>query len=217
MAICVACLSSASVTRTSQTPGRRFLHAGGEGARAFHGDTERTDVLAVGIDGDRQDMQVRLGPICRAREFDGGVRGQRGQQVAGVIGDHLDDVVAGLQRQLSREEGLVIIWWTSARQKLAHSLCSGPHSRIRLGVAPKAPPMGDTMASSCLTIKRDCRRSRVTSRDNRSSPQRSHLADKRSPRASRPRAHPRRIPMQKKPQSDVLFYVMLAFWRSASL
>ena len=54
----------------------------------------------VGVDADGQDVQLRLCPIRRSRELDRRARWQRGQQVAGVVGDHLDDVVARVERQL---------------------------------------------------------------------------------------------------------------------
>ena len=60
----------------------------------------RPSLVHVGVDADGQDVQLRLGLVRGPRELDGGARRQRGQQVAAVVGDHLDGVVAGIERQL---------------------------------------------------------------------------------------------------------------------
>ena len=71
----------------------------------------RPSLVHVGVDADGQDVQLRLRLVRRARELDGGARRQRGQQIAGVVGDHLDDVVAGIERQLLGDG----VGWTAAR------------------------------------------------------------------------------------------------------
>jgi hypothetical protein len=95
--------------------GRRLLHADAEGLGVVHGEIERREVeiasrsrrrpslVLVSVDADGQDVQLRLDLVRGSRELHGDARRRRGQQVLAVVGDHLDDVVAGIERQLLGE------------------------------------------------------------------------------------------------------------------
>lgn len=112
----------------------RLLHRRAERLGILAGEAQATEILAgVSIDADGENVQLRPRPVGRPGELDRRARGERGQQIAAVVGDDLDDVVARVEGQLL---GLVTGCPVALSERRTTPPASPDSRRVRFGENP---------------------------------------------------------------------------------